>query len=380
MVYLQAPMPLKFSSSVRVRMGRTTMTFQAKRSWTAALRSIFASNFPYLSSSANEASPVHYRHSLSAHETAAGHSAVSSLPQRGRRSSSTGALPSGNVGTEPVSFVSAAHATRRRVSGGADGVSSSTGAAGLFMSHELTADDLQQIMAESNLMAAAATSNTHAAAQVDNNQRGGTNPRSSPNTSLRDEDLHLPEEEAANGAMMSQQIGDEVFVRRLLFPADGGEEDHPSVAQQDIHPAASVSSANSRRNSAQSHRLNHLAIVNASDANDHSITPPLSPMRHHPAVNHDPRKESSIIIDEDSSSCVIGTSLDLMLESSSAAPMLGSARSLSPTSRHAQSSTRALTFDRDGPVTVPPAGVFAMNYHTSSRAMSTNINTDMMNP
>jgi hypothetical protein len=97
----------------------------------------------------------------------------------------------------------------------------------------------------------------------------------------------------------------------------------------------------------QSHRLNHRAIVNASDANDHSITPPLSPARHHhPAVNHDPRKESFIIIDEDSSSCVIGTSLDLMLESSSAAPMLGSARSLSPTSRHAQSSARALTFDR----------------------------------
>lgn len=39
MVYLQHPFPLPFSQPIKVRMGRTTLTMQAKRSWTAALRS-----------------------------------------------------------------------------------------------------------------------------------------------------------------------------------------------------------------------------------------------------------------------------------------------------------------------------------------------------
>eukprot|EP01031_Cornospumella_fuschlensis_P038590 gene38590-46914_t len=39
MVYLQRPFPLPYSQSTKLRMGRTTLTVMAKRSWTAALRS-----------------------------------------------------------------------------------------------------------------------------------------------------------------------------------------------------------------------------------------------------------------------------------------------------------------------------------------------------
>eukprot|EP01035_Chromulina_nebulosa_P020241 gene20241-26278_t len=46
MVYLQQPLRLKYSVPVRIRMGRTTMQLQARRSWTAAIRSILSSSFP----------------------------------------------------------------------------------------------------------------------------------------------------------------------------------------------------------------------------------------------------------------------------------------------------------------------------------------------
>lgn len=42
MVYLQNPFPLPYSAPIKVRMGRTTLTIQAKRSWTAALRAYVA--------------------------------------------------------------------------------------------------------------------------------------------------------------------------------------------------------------------------------------------------------------------------------------------------------------------------------------------------
>eukprot|EP01039_Chlorochromonas_danica_P000831 gene831-904_t len=44
MVYLQNPFPLPYSQPIKVRMGRTTLSIQAKRSWTAAIRSYLMTN------------------------------------------------------------------------------------------------------------------------------------------------------------------------------------------------------------------------------------------------------------------------------------------------------------------------------------------------
>lgn len=44
MVYLQNPFPLPYSQAIKVRMGRTTLSIQAKRSWTAAIRSYLMTN------------------------------------------------------------------------------------------------------------------------------------------------------------------------------------------------------------------------------------------------------------------------------------------------------------------------------------------------
>jgi hypothetical protein len=45
MVYIREPLPLEYSTPVKIRMGRTTLSLQAKRSWTAAMRSfVFGSN------------------------------------------------------------------------------------------------------------------------------------------------------------------------------------------------------------------------------------------------------------------------------------------------------------------------------------------------
>lgn len=41
LVYLQDPLPLPYGQYVKVRMGRTTIALQAKRTWTAAMRSFF---------------------------------------------------------------------------------------------------------------------------------------------------------------------------------------------------------------------------------------------------------------------------------------------------------------------------------------------------
>lgn len=41
LVYLQDPLPLPYGQTVKVRMGRTTISLQAKRSWSSALRSYF---------------------------------------------------------------------------------------------------------------------------------------------------------------------------------------------------------------------------------------------------------------------------------------------------------------------------------------------------
>lgn len=56
LVYLQDPLPLPFGQTVKVRMGRTTISLQAKRSWSSALRSYFFGATPGQSSS--PASPV----------------------------------------------------------------------------------------------------------------------------------------------------------------------------------------------------------------------------------------------------------------------------------------------------------------------------------
>src|SRR5690348_15582890 len=39
MVYLQDPLPLSYATPLKFRMGRTTLSIQAKRGWTATLRS-----------------------------------------------------------------------------------------------------------------------------------------------------------------------------------------------------------------------------------------------------------------------------------------------------------------------------------------------------
>jgi hypothetical protein len=45
LVYLQDPLPLSFSQPVKIRMGRTTLSLQAKRSWSSALRAfVFGSS------------------------------------------------------------------------------------------------------------------------------------------------------------------------------------------------------------------------------------------------------------------------------------------------------------------------------------------------
>jgi len=46
MVYLQAPIALPFNGSMKLRMGRTTLSLQAKRNWSSALRSALGSHIP----------------------------------------------------------------------------------------------------------------------------------------------------------------------------------------------------------------------------------------------------------------------------------------------------------------------------------------------
>lgn len=40
MVYIRDPLPLPYSKAMKIRMGRTTITLQARRAWTAAMRSL----------------------------------------------------------------------------------------------------------------------------------------------------------------------------------------------------------------------------------------------------------------------------------------------------------------------------------------------------
>ncbi len=45
MIYIREPLPISYSQPVKIRMGRTTLSLQAKRSWTAAMRSfVFGTN------------------------------------------------------------------------------------------------------------------------------------------------------------------------------------------------------------------------------------------------------------------------------------------------------------------------------------------------
>ena len=41
MVYIRDPLPLPYATPMKIRMGRTTITLQAKRTWTAAMRAFF---------------------------------------------------------------------------------------------------------------------------------------------------------------------------------------------------------------------------------------------------------------------------------------------------------------------------------------------------
>lgn len=41
MVYIRDPLPLPFATPMKIRMGRTTISLQAKRTWTAAMRAFF---------------------------------------------------------------------------------------------------------------------------------------------------------------------------------------------------------------------------------------------------------------------------------------------------------------------------------------------------
>jgi hypothetical protein len=47
MVYLQDPFPLPYQHSLKLRMGRTTLSLQAKRSWTSSLRSMLGAPLPH---------------------------------------------------------------------------------------------------------------------------------------------------------------------------------------------------------------------------------------------------------------------------------------------------------------------------------------------
>lgn len=46
MVYLQDPFPLPYQHSLKLRMGRTTLSLQAKRNWTSTLRNFFGAPLP----------------------------------------------------------------------------------------------------------------------------------------------------------------------------------------------------------------------------------------------------------------------------------------------------------------------------------------------
>lgn len=46
MVYLQDPFPLPYQHSLKLRMGRTTLSLQARRNWTSALRNMFGPPIP----------------------------------------------------------------------------------------------------------------------------------------------------------------------------------------------------------------------------------------------------------------------------------------------------------------------------------------------
>ena len=46
MVYLQDPFPLPYQHSLKLRMGRTTLSLQAKRNWTSSLRTMFGASLP----------------------------------------------------------------------------------------------------------------------------------------------------------------------------------------------------------------------------------------------------------------------------------------------------------------------------------------------
>lgn len=46
MVYLQDPFPLPYQHALKLRMGRTTLSLQAKRNWTSALRNMLGSPIP----------------------------------------------------------------------------------------------------------------------------------------------------------------------------------------------------------------------------------------------------------------------------------------------------------------------------------------------
>eukprot|EP01033_Poteriospumella_lacustris_P010467 gene10468-7441_t len=73
LVYLQDPLPLPFGQTVKVRMGRTTISLQAKRSWSSALRSYFFGATPGHSSSpsspVDDHASVHEDHAHGHHST-----------------------------------------------------------------------------------------------------------------------------------------------------------------------------------------------------------------------------------------------------------------------------------------------------------------------
>lgn len=145
MVYIRDPLPLPYAKPMKIRMGRTTITLQARRAWTATMRSlIFGERDPSALNQSNS---------------------VSNTGQDNGQDSGT----NGHGQRESIFAISANTASTPTVSIDGHALSTNGGpgsAAGLMSSFEPTPVDLQYFLASLNLTATAYHVN-------DNNQ---TNP------------------------------------------------------------------------------------------------------------------------------------------------------------------------------------------------------------